>query len=144
MNISIEILKIMGLKIAEKLVEKSLDPEIRIWRGVISMALEDVLITNQNRTESVLKGEAHDWFCNDSEDFKFVCNQADLEPKYVRIRYLNALEDGKIKFTQRQHLNIKYTKEYEKLRKAKNKEERKQFFKNIEKLRKAISVCPWG
>jgi len=144
MNISIEILKIMGLKIAEKLVEKSLDPEIRIWRGVISMALEDVLITNQNRTESVLKGEAHDWFCNDSEDFKFVCNQADLEPKYVRLRYLNALEDGKIKFTQRQHLNIKYTKEYEKLRKAKNKEERKQFFKNIEKLRKAISVCPWG
>jgi len=144
MNISIEILKIMGLKIAEKLVEKSLDPEIRIWRGVISMALEDVLITNQNRTESVLKGEAHDWFCNDSDDFKFVCNQADLEPKYVRLRYLNALEDGKIKFTQRQHLNIKYTKEYEKLRKAKNKEERKQFFKNIEKLRKAISVCPWG
>jgi len=144
MNISIEILKIMGLKIAEKLVEKSLDPEIRIWRGVISMALEDVLITNQNRTESVLKGEAHDWFCNNSEDFKFVCNQADLEPKYVRLRYLNALEDGKIKFTQRQHLNIKYTKEYEKLRKAKNKEERKQFFKNIEKLRKAISVCPWG
>jgi len=144
MNISIEILKIMGLKIAEKLVEKSLDPEIRIWRGVISMALEDVLITNQNRTESVLKGEAHDWFCNDSDDFKFVCNQADLEPKYVRLRYLNALEDGKIKFTQRQHLNIKYTKEYEKLRKAKNKEERKRFFKNIEELRKDISVCPWG
>lgn len=144
MNISTQILKIMGLKIAEKLVEKSLDPEIRIWRGVISMALEDVLITNQNRTESVLKGEAHDWFCNDSEDFKFVCNQAELEPKYVRLRYLNALEDGKIKFTQRQHLNIKYTKEYEKLRKAKNKEERKRFFKNIEEHRKAISVCPWG
>ena len=144
MNISIQILKIMGLNIAEKLVEKSLDPEIRIWRGVISMALEDVLITNQNRTESVLKGDAHDWFCNDSEDFRFVCNQAELEPKYVRLRYLNALEDGKIKFTQRQHLNIKYTKEYEKLRKAKNKEERKRFFKNIEELRKAISVCPWG
>ena len=144
MNISIEILKIMGLNIAEKLVEKSLDPEIRIWRGVISMALEDVLITNQNRTESVLKGDAHDWFCNDSEDFRFVCNQAELEPKYVRLRYLNALEDGKIKFTQRQHLNIKYTKEYEKLRKAKNKEERKRFFKNIEELRKAISDCPFG
>ena len=144
MNISTQILKIMGLKIAEKLVEKSLDPEIRIWRGVISMALEDVLITNQNRTESVLKGEAHDWFCNNSDDFKFVCNQAELEPKYVRLRYLNALEDGRIKFTQRQHLNIKYTKEYEKLRKAKNKEERKRFFKNIEELRKAISVCPWG
>ena len=144
MNISTQILKIMGLKIAEKLVEKSLDPEIRIWRGVISMALEDVLITNQNRTESVLKGEAHDWFCNNSDDFKFVCNQAELEPKYVRLRYLNALEDGRIKFTQRQHLNIKYTKEYEKLRKAKTREQRRQHLRNIETLRKAISDCPFG
>lgn len=141
MNISIEILKIMGLNIAEKLVEKSLDPEIRIWRGVISMALEDVLITNQNRTESVLKGEAHDWFCNDSDDFRFVCNQAELEPKYVRLRYLNALESGKIKFTQRQHLNIKYTKEYEKLRKAKNRDERRKHTKIINQLREAILNC---
>lgn len=144
MNISIKILKIMGLNISEKLVEKILDPDVRIWRSVISMALEDVLITNQNRTESVLKGEAHDWFCNDSEDFHFVCNQADLEPKYVRIRYLNALEKGIIKFTPRQHLNIKYTKEYEKLRKATDKRQRKQHVKNIETLRKAISECPWG
>lgn len=128
----------MGLNIAEKLVERTPDPEKRIWRAVISLALEDVMITNQNRTESVLKGEAHDWFCNNSDDFKFVCFQAEMDPKWVRTRYLNALEKKLIQFTARQHLNIKYTREYEKLRKTKDREQRKKHIRAIEELRKAL------
>lgn len=128
----------MGLNIAEKLIERTPDPEIRIWRAVISLALEDVMITNQNRTESVLKGEAHDWFCNNSDDFKFVCFQAELDPKWVRMRYLDALEKGVIKFTPRQNLNIKYTQQYEKLRNSKDREQRKKHIKIIEELRKAL------
>ena len=85
----------MGLNIAEKLIENTPNPDTRIWRAVISLALEDVMITNQNRTESVLKGEAHDWFCSDSEDYNMVCFQAELDPKWVRMRYLDALEKGK-------------------------------------------------
>ena len=94
----------MGLVIAEKLVENTTDPEIRIWRAVLSMALEDVMIVNQNRTESVLKGEAHDWFCNNSEDFKFVCFQAEMDPNYVRMKYLESLDKGNIFFTMRKNL----------------------------------------
>jgi len=138
MSLSNNILKIMGLNIAEKLVERTPDPAIRIWRAVISLALEDVMITNQNRTESVLKGEAHDWFCNNSDDFKFVCFQAEMDPKWVRTRYLNALEKKLIQFTARQHLNIKYTREYEKLRKTKDREQRKKHIRAIEELRKAL------
>lgn len=138
MSLSNNILKIMGLNIAEKLIERTPDPEIRIWRAVISLALEDVMITNQNRTESVLKGEAHDWFCNNSDDFKFVCFQAELDPKWVRMRYLDALEKGIIKFTPRQNLNIKYTQQYEKLRNSKDREQRKKHIKIIEELRKAL------
>ena len=138
MSLSNNILKIMGLNIAEKLIERTPDPEIRIWRAVISLALEDVMITNQNRTESVLKGEAHDWFCNNSDDFKFVCFQAELDPKWVRMRYLDALEKGVIKFTPRQNLNIKYTQQYEKLRNSKDREQRKKHIKIIEELRKAL------
>jgi hypothetical protein len=141
MNISTKVLKVMGLVIAEKLIENTSDPEIRIWRAVISMALEDVMITNQNRTESVLKGEAHDWFCNNSEDFKLVCFQADMDPNYVRMKYLEALEKGNIFFTRRQNLNIKYTKEYEKLRKAKDRDERRKHTKIINELRQAIFSC---
>jgi hypothetical protein len=141
MNISTKVLQVMGLVIAEKLIENTPDPEIRIWRAVISMALEDVMITNQNRTESVLKGEAHDWFCNNSEDFKFVCFQAEMDPKYVRMKYLEALERGNIFFTNKQNLNIKYTKEYEKLRKAKDRDERRKHTKTINELRQAIFNC---
>lgn len=141
MNISTKVLKVMGLVIAEKLIENTPDPEIRIWRAVISMALEDVMITNQNRTESVLKGEAHDWFCNNSEDFNFVCFQAEMDPKYVRMKYLEALEKGNIFFTNKQNLNIKYTKEYEKLRKAKDRDERRKHTKIINELRQAIFSC---
>jgi hypothetical protein len=141
MNISTKVLQVMGLVIAEKLIENTPDPEIRIWRAVISMALEDVMITNQNRTESVLKGEAHDWFCNNSEDFKLVCFQAEMDPKYVRMKYLEALEKGNIFFTKRQNLNIKYTKEYEKLRKAKDRDERRKHTKIINELRQAIFSC---
>ena len=131
----------MGLNIAEKLIENNQNPDIRIWRAVISLALEDVMITNQNRTESVLKGEAHDWFCSDSEDYNMVCFQAELEPKWVRMRYLNALEKGVIKFTRKQNLNIKYTKQYEKLRAATDKDQRRKINKVIDQLRKAIFEC---
>ncbi len=141
MNISSKILKIMGLNIAEKLIENNQNPDIRIWRSVISLALEDVMITNQNRTESVLKGDAHDWFCSDSEDFNMVCFQAELEPKWVRMRYLDALEKGVIKFTRKQNLNIKYTREYEKLRAATDKDQRRKHNKIIEQLRQAIFNC---
>ena len=141
MNISSKILKIMGLNIAEKLIENNQNPDIRIWRAVISLALEDVMITNQNRTESVLKGDAHDWFCSDSEDFNMVCFQAELEPKWVRMRYLDALEKGIIKFTRKQNLNIKYTREYEKLRAATDKDQRRKHNKIIEQLRQAIFNC---
>ena len=131
----------MGLNIAEKLIENNQNPDIRIWRAVISLALEDVMITNQNRTESVLKGDAHDWFCSDSEDFNMVCFQAELEPKWVRMRYLDALEKGVIKFTRKQNLNIKYTREYEILRAATDKDQRRKINKVIDQLRKAIFEC---
>lgn len=131
----------MGLNIAEKLIENTPNPDTRIWRAVISLALEDVMITNQNRTESVLKGDAHDWFCSNGEDFNTVCFHAELDPKYVRMRYLDALEKGIIKFTHKQNLNIKYTREYEKLRAATSKDQRRKINKTIDQLRKAIFDC---
>ena len=131
----------MGLNVAEKLIENTPNPDVRIWRAVIALALEDVMITNQNRTESVLKGDAHDWFCSNSDDFKMVCFQAELDPRFVRERYLDALEKGIIKFTRKQNLNISYTKEYEKLRRAITKEQRRKHNAVIDKLRKAIFEC---
>jgi hypothetical protein len=138
MNISQKILHIMGMEIATKLIEQNSDCETKLWRAVINTALEDVMITNQNRTESVLKGAAHDWFTSNSEDFEYVCLNADLDPKYVKKRYLDAIEKGIIFFTRKQNLNIKYTELYERLRKTKNAENRKNIIRYINQLRKII------
>jgi hypothetical protein len=64
-----------------------------------------------------------------------------MDPKYVRMKYLEALERGNIFFTNKQNLNIRYTKEYEKLRKAKNRDERRKHTKTINELRQAIFNC---
>jgi len=138
MNITQKILKIMGMEIASKLIQFDVDCETRLWRAVINTALEDVMITNQNRTEAVLKGAAHDWFVSNSEDFEYVCLNADLDPKYVRKRYLDAMEKGIIFFTRKQNLNIKYTELYDRLRKTKNPDDRKNITRYINQLRKTI------
>jgi hypothetical protein len=70
-----------------------------------------------------------------------VCFQAELDPKFVRMRYLDALEKGIIKFTRKQNLNITYTKQYEKLRAATDKDQRRKINKVIDQLRKAIFEC---
>ena len=128
----------MGMEIATKLIKPNIDCETKLWRAVINTALEDVMITNQNRTESVLKGAAHDWFTSNSDDFEFVCLNADLDPKYVRKRYLDAMEKGVIFFTRKQNLNIKYTELYERLRHTKDPENRKNITRYINQLRKTI------
>jgi hypothetical protein len=128
----------MGMNIASKLIEKEADPETKLWRAVIILALEDVTNKNQNRLDSVLKGRAHDWLTSNSRDFEIVCINADLEPKFVRERYLTALEKGLISFTKRQNLNIKYTDAYDNLRNAKEKQERKRWQKVIDDLRQAL------
>jgi hypothetical protein len=138
MNISQKILHVMGMEIATKLIEPNIDCETKLWRAVINTALEDVMITNQNRTESVLKGAAHDWFVSNSKDFESVCLNADLDPKYVRKRYLDAMDKGIIFFTRKQNLNIKYTELYERLRHTKDPENRKNITRYINQLRKTI------
>ena len=100
------------MKIASEMLETEIPPEVRLWRAVITLAVEDVLNESQGRNESVIKAEAHDWFVGDSVDFNNVCFSARLDPEFVRDRYLRALDTGTIKFTKKQHLYIRYTKAY--------------------------------
>jgi hypothetical protein len=62
MNISNTILQIMGMEIAAKLVNTTVDCETKLWRAVINTALEDVMNPAEERNSAVLKGAAHDWF----------------------------------------------------------------------------------
>lgn len=127
------------MKLASEIMANEVPQEVKLWRAVITLALEDVLNTSQGRNESVVKAEAHDWFVNGSEDFHKVCFNAGLDGDWVRDRYLRALDTGMVRFTQKQHLNVRYTKVYEKLRRERNKDVRKKLQKIVETMRKKLS-----
>jgi hypothetical protein len=135
MNLSNKVLKLLGMKIASQMLETDIPPEVRLWRAVVTLAVEDVLNISQSRNEAVIKANAHDWFVNNSDDFQKVCYHAKLDPEFVRDQYFGALDTGKIFFTRKQHLYIRYTQAYEKLRKEKDPIHRKRLTKVIEKLR---------
>ena len=126
------------MKLAADMLENPVPSEQKLFRAIITLALEDVLSNSQGRHESVVKAEAHDWFMSDSEDYKNVCSIAGLDPDWVRERYNKALDNGQVKFTMKQHLQVKYTRLYEDLRAAKDTGHRKLIQKDIDKLRKKI------
>ena len=126
------------MKLAADMLENPVPSEQKLFRAIITLALEDVLSNSQGRHESVVKAEAHDWFMSDSEDYKNVCYIAGLESDWVRERYVKALDNGQVVFTMKQHLQVKYTRLYEDLRAAKDTGHRKLIQKDIDKLRKKI------
>ena len=138
MNLTNKVLKLLGMKLAADMLEEHVPQEQKLFRAILTLALEDVLSNSQGRHESVVKAEAHDWFINDSEDYKNVCYMAGLDSDWVRERYVKALENGQVKFTMKQHLQVKYTRLYEDLRAAKDTGHRKLIQKEIDKLRKKI------
>lgn len=138
MNLTNKVLKLLGMSLATEMISETTN-EVKMWRAVITLALEDVLNNSQGRHESVVKAEAHDWFVNDTKDFQQVCYNAHLDPVWVRERYLLALDTGTVRFTKKQHLQIRYTKMYDILRHEKDSVKRKQLQKIVDKLRKRLS-----
>ena len=138
MNLTNKVLKLLGMKLAADMLEEPVPQEQKLFRAILTLALEDVLSKSQGRHESVVKAEAHDWFVNDSEDYRNVCYMAGLDSDWGRERYVKALDNGQVKFTLKQHLQVKYTRLYEDLRAAKDTGHRKLIQKEIDKLRKKI------
>ena len=138
MNLTNKVLKLLGMKLAADMLENPVPSEQKLFRAIITLALEDVLSNSQGRHESVVKAEAHDWFMSDSEDYKNVCSIAGLDSDWVRERYVKALDNGQVVFTMKQHLQVKYTRLYEDLRAAKDTGPRKLIQKDIDKLRQKI------
>lgn len=54
--------------------------EIMLWREVIRQAIRDAI----KGRDPIAKDQAVFWFINGSEDFRLVCDFADLEPDRVR------------------------------------------------------------
>ena len=99
---------------------EELQPEVKLWRAVLSKAFEDVLYRGLERPLIVCKNEAHMWFVEKSEDFDYVCYCSLFEPEYISDKYFTMLESGEIKFTRKQIEYLKWRKIYDQ-RRNKNK-----------------------
>ena len=87
-------------------------PETKLGRAVIQRAFEDVIYPGMERSLIMFKYQAHLWFVDNSENFKIICNLADLNDEAVREKYLEMVDKEQIYFTEQQINYINWRKKY--------------------------------
>ena len=129
----------MGIDIAKEVVAQNYQSsDQRLWRHVLLNAFEDARLEQSDRKSSIYKMEAHEWIAADSKDFQTICWWSGWDPEDVRGRYMKAVKNGDVTFTDRQVKWIKYYKKYLQLKKIPTKEERAPVRKALQKAREAV------
>lgn len=77
----IDSIEIEQLYINDK--DKIIDSEIKLWRAVISNALDDVCLPPSNLRYRKWRNQARKWFIDSKDDFYTVCELAALSPADV-------------------------------------------------------------
>lgn len=70
------------------------DHEPGLWRAVITQALMDAASNSRKSEAKRSRREALHWLLGDTPDFEAVCDNAGLDPDYVRSRARAALQRG--------------------------------------------------
>jgi hypothetical protein len=129
----------MGINIAKEIVAQNhSSADQRLWRHVLLNAFEDARLQQSDRKSSIYKMEAHEWIAADTKDFQTICWWSGWDPEEVRGRYMKAVKNGDVTFTDRQIKWIKYYKKYLELKKIPTKEERAPVRKALHKARLAV------
>ena len=139
MYLAPEVLKTVGLRLSRDLVYYDhLSAEVRLWRGVLINAVEDVLIKHSDRRNSVQKGKAHNWIVSNCSDFKQVCGWGNLDHEDVLESYLNAIKKRKIRFTMKQVMWTKYDIFSKYVHAIKEMKIKRQYKGKIKEFRQAV------
>lgn len=141
MTYSLSLLKIMGISFATQLLQSEVDPETKLWRGVLVNAIEDAQQKSQERKPSIFKCDAHSWIMSNVTDFYQVCYYAGFEPEVVKERYKMAIMRGDIQFSPRNFAWKKYSQQFTKYRKCQEPESKAYHRKHLEHLRHAVDLC---
>jgi hypothetical protein len=70
------------------------DHEPGLWRAVITQALMDASTDSRKPEARKVRADALAWLLTPSEDFDDVCDNAGMDPDYVRSRAVLALQRG--------------------------------------------------
>jgi flagellar biosynthesis regulator FlbT len=77
------------------------DPIRNLWRNVLIIGIEDLLKNKEKQAIRAAKSFSKEeiWFYSD--DFKLICEYADIEPKMVKKRTFEAIERIRKQYAQK-------------------------------------------
>ena len=133
MNYSPTLLKILGTEMAYRIVNVQ-HPEQRLFQAIIVQAFEDCIIKTINKREAYNKEDSYIWFKDANEDFETVCWFADMDPEFVKDRFLKLRADKVIYFTKDELIWLDYRNKYKRYRAASSKEARRIIKIQIDRL----------
>jgi len=132
-NYSPTLLKILGTEMAYRIVNVK-HPEQRLFQAIIVQAFEDCIIKTNNKRDVYNKEDSYNWFKNANDNFETVCWYADMDPVFVKDRFLKLKREKVIYFTKDELIWIEYRDKYKRYRAAKSKEARKIIKTQIDRL----------
>jgi hypothetical protein len=132
-NYSPTLLKILGTNMSEKIVNVKY-PEQRLFQAIIVQAFEDCVFKTYSKVDAYNKEDSYNWFKDGGEDFDRVCWFADMDPSFVRDRFLKLKKEGVIKFSKSELTWMEYRNRYKRYRAANDKESRRIIKRQIDRL----------
>ena len=128
----------MGTKVATQILFAENQPsEIKMWQAVVMTAFEDVTNNLSDKKSSIAKWDAFKWF-HDRDEFDTVCYLADFDADYVYERYLLAIDNEVIRFTQRQMAWARYSEVINQYNIETDKKKRSKLKKQLEIERQRV------
>ena len=131
----------MGTSFATMMLSSDVEPEEKLWRGVLLNAIEDTAVVSNERKPSIYKCDAHKWLMSNSKDFVTVCYYAGFEPEVVQERYKLAIMNKLIQFSPKNFAWKKYSEQFTKYRNCKEPESKAYHRKHLEHLRNAVALA---
>ena len=77
-------------------------PEQRLFRAIITQALEDAHYVGTTMIHMRDKESAINWFLDLGKDFRTTCDYAGFDPLSIRDAFVKARERGLMNYTERQ------------------------------------------
>ena len=67
-------------------------PELRLFRSIITQAIEDAMYEGLHKYKIIDKREAVAWLTGISNDFKMICHFADINSEYASMKFAKAMK----------------------------------------------------
>ena len=67
-------------------------PELKLFRAVITRAIEDAMYNGIWKYKIIDKREAISWLTSNSNDFKRICHYADIDSEYALTKFTKAMK----------------------------------------------------